>query len=456
MVGPEVYRFGPFTLAPRERRLSVGTTTIRLMPKAFDLLAAFLQQPGRLMTKDELLARVWPETFVEEGILTVHVSTLRKVLGDRKGSQAFIETVPRRGYRFVAEVTHDGRSASPEPHRPAELYELVGRGRLYLLSGAHGELPRAVEAFRAATEMDPTYPPAHAGMARARCTQAVLRTVPHQQAFADARASALRALALDEGSADAHAALGTVQFLSEWDWESAARSLRRALQINPDLTDALLQFGALHDALGQLDEGLRLKQRALARDPFSPIVLLHIALSYLHQRRYDEALAWAGRALEINPGHLLAAVFAASVYWRTGDVDGFIAHNLRTAAARGVSPQTLASLEQVSSRMREVHAANGVAGWSEFMAGQLATGPGELNRTSSTAAHRAMLYGAAAKLDEAFACLDEAIALRDPSTVYLAVAPQWDPLRDDPRLADRLRALPLHAADLLQQSTVEG
>jgi hypothetical protein len=54
-----------------------------------------------------------------------------------------------------------------------------------------------------------------------------------------------------------------------------------------------LQFGALHDALGQLDEGLRLKQRALARDPFSPIVLLHIALSYLHQRRYDEALAWA-------------------------------------------------------------------------------------------------------------------------------------------------------------------
>jgi hypothetical protein len=149
-------------------------------------------------------------------------------------------------------------------------------------------------------------------------------------------------------------------------------------------------------------------------------------------------------------------VFAASVYWRTGDVDGFIAHNLRTAAARGVSPEALASLEQVSSRMREVHAASGAAGWSEFMADQLATRPGEVNRTSSTAAHRAMLYGAAAQLDEAFACLDEAIALRDPSIVYLAVAPQWDPLRDDPRFKNRLHALPLDAADSLQPSTVEG
>jgi DNA-binding winged helix-turn-helix (wHTH) protein len=456
MAGSELYRFGRFTLTLRERRLSAGTTTIRLMPKAFDLLAALLQHPGRLMTKDELLTRVWPETFVEEGILTVHVSTLRKVLGDRKRAPAFIETVPRRGYRFIAEVAHEEHSASPEPHRPAELYELVGRGRTYLLSGTHGELPRAVEAFRAATAMDPTYPLAHAGMARARCTQAVLRTVPHQQAFAEARASALRALALEEGSADAHAALGTVQFLSEWDWESAARSLRRALQINPDLTEALLHFGALHDALGQLDEGLRLKQRALARDPLSPIVLLHIALSYLHQRRYDEALAWAGRALEINPGHLLAAVFAASVYWRTGDIDGFIAHNLRTAAARGVSPETFASLEQVSYRMRQVHATAGMAGWSEFMVDQLAIGPGDVNRTSSTAAHRAMLCGAAAKFDEAFACLDEAIAVRDPSTVYLAVAPQWDPLRDDPRFADRLHALPLHAADTLQHLTVDG
>jgi tetratricopeptide (TPR) repeat protein len=115
-------------------------------------------------------------------------------------------------------------------------------------------------------------------VARARCAQAALRAVPHQEAFAEAKSSALRALAMDSGSADAQVALGTVLFLGEWDWVGAERSLRRALEINPDHTETLLQYGSLHEALGRLDEGLRFKQQALARDPRS-LVLVHIAIS---------------------------------------------------------------------------------------------------------------------------------------------------------------------------------
>ena len=83
---------------------------------------------------------------------------------------------------------------------------------------------------------------------------------------------------MDSGSADAQVALGTVLFLGEWDWVGAERSLRRALEINPDHTETLLQYGSLHEALGRLDEGLRFKQQALARDPRS-LVLVHIAIS---------------------------------------------------------------------------------------------------------------------------------------------------------------------------------
>ena len=115
-------------------------------------------------------------------------------------------------------------------------------------------------------------------MAPARCAQAALRAVPHQEAFAEAKSSALRALAMDSGSADAQVALGAVLFLGEWDWVGAERSLRRALEINPDHTETLLQYGSLHEALGRLDEGLRFKQQALARDPRS-LVLVHIAIS---------------------------------------------------------------------------------------------------------------------------------------------------------------------------------
>src|SRR4029077_13702255 len=112
----------------------------------------------------------------------------------------------------------------------------VGRGRSHLLSGSYFELQAAVDAFRSAIEIDPTYAPAHAGLARARCVQATSRVVPYQEAFAEAKASALRALAMDSASADAQVALGTVLFLSEWDWRAAERSLQRSPQINPDHT----------------------------------------------------------------------------------------------------------------------------------------------------------------------------------------------------------------------------
>jgi len=99
--------------------------------------------------------------------------------------------------------------------RPLEAYELVGRGRQYLLSGSFFELPEAKAAFQAAADLDPAYAAAHAGLALTLCGQAVTRAVPHQQAFADARVAALRALVIDRESADAHGALGQVLLLSD-------------------------------------------------------------------------------------------------------------------------------------------------------------------------------------------------------------------------------------------------
>ena len=112
MVNREVFRFGEFTLHVGERRLLRGVEVVRLSPKAHDVLVELVRQEGRLMTKEELLSRIWPEAFVEEGILTVHISALRKALGDEKGAQGYIETVPRRGYRFIARArTDDGDKA---------------------------------------------------------------------------------------------------------------------------------------------------------------------------------------------------------------------------------------------------------------------------------------------------------------------------------------------------------
>src|SRR5262245_28547423 len=142
MASQEVFRFGDFTLNVGERRLLRGAEVVRLSPKAHDMLVEFVRQEGRLLTKDELLSRIWPEAFVEEGILTVHISALRKALGDEKRSQNYIKTVPRSGYRFVARVTTDDGSNAllRAATRPLEVYELVGRGRAHLLSASYFEL----------------------------------------------------------------------------------------------------------------------------------------------------------------------------------------------------------------------------------------------------------------------------------------------------------------------------
>ena len=107
-----LYEFGGFLLNPQERLLLCDGKPVALTPKAFELFLVLVQREGHLVEKEELLRAVWPDVAVEEGNLAVMVSHLRKVLGDDRGTHAFIETVPRHGYRFVAPVT---RRMEPDP-----------------------------------------------------------------------------------------------------------------------------------------------------------------------------------------------------------------------------------------------------------------------------------------------------------------------------------------------------
>ena len=99
-----VFEFGPFRLNPTERLLLRGQTPVRLSPKVFDALVFLVENRGHLLEKDELLRKVWPDTFVEESNLAQHISILRKVLQEGDDGPRFIETVPKSGYRFIAEV----------------------------------------------------------------------------------------------------------------------------------------------------------------------------------------------------------------------------------------------------------------------------------------------------------------------------------------------------------------
>ena len=99
-----LFEFGPFSLNVRERLLLRGAEAISLSPKVFDMLVVLVENAGHVLTKDELLNKLWPDSFVEESSLTQNISILRKALGEDTTNPRYIETIPKRGYRFIADV----------------------------------------------------------------------------------------------------------------------------------------------------------------------------------------------------------------------------------------------------------------------------------------------------------------------------------------------------------------
>src|SRR5215218_2174888 len=131
---PQFYEFGPFRLDPVKRRLLRDGETLRLTPKAFDLLLVLVEESGRTVGKDELFEKVWAGTVVEENNLNQNITALRKSLGDSRQESQYIATIPGVGYRFVAEVKkaeltqsrkeakRDAKVVAPEVRKPTRMF----------------------------------------------------------------------------------------------------------------------------------------------------------------------------------------------------------------------------------------------------------------------------------------------------------------------------------------------
>jgi len=137
----EVLEFGPFRIDRVQRLLTKGDAIILLAPKVFDLLFVLAESRGRSLEKETLLKTLWPDSFVEEGSLTRNISTLRKVLGESPDDQKYILTIPKHGYRFVAQVRH--ATATNEPAKgTAVLTSLAPSGnQATIQNSADGRFP---------------------------------------------------------------------------------------------------------------------------------------------------------------------------------------------------------------------------------------------------------------------------------------------------------------------------
>jgi len=344
----------------------------------------------------------------------------------------------------------------------SEASELVARGWAHLRSGSFFELSDAVSAFVAATEVAPAYAAAHAGLALTKVAQAVAHDVPHLEALAEAKTNALRALALDDKSADAQVALGQVLLFSEWDWAAAERSFQRALAINPNHADAYLHYGGLMEALGQLTRGFELKLQGLECDSTSALAHVLIAVSLWNQRRYDDVIVWVNKALDRDPRHLLARELLVGAYSKKGDFVRQIEQDLKRVEARGgLSDESLAALRGICAEVLHVYKHEGISGAHRYLfkhEQRLAELISRTNREQGFSSDGASPFergntiigplvrsAEAGDLDKAFERLQRALDVRDPGLVHLAVAPHWDSMRADPRFNECLARMKLRS-----------
>jgi serine/threonine protein kinase len=326
--------------------------------------------------------------------------------------------------------------------------ELVARGWAHLRSGSFFELSDASAAFLAATEIAPTFAAAHAGLALTKVAQATVQDVPHLQALGEARTAALRAVALDDKSADAQVALGQVMFFGEWDWTAAERCFQRALAIDPNHAEAYLHYGGLMEALGDLQRGHELKLQGLECDSTSALAHVLMAVSFWNQRRYDDVIVWVSKALDRDPRHLFAHELLVGAYWKQGDFKRQIEQDLKRAEARGLSDEACTALRAICADVLHTYEHEGLAAAQRCClkhmerAGELVYDGGSPQRGNALQGDLARA-AAGGDLDKAFELLHRAIDQRDPQLVHLAVAPQWDRLRADPRFNECLARMKL-------------
>ena len=236
--------FGPFTLDQRTYVLSKNGAMVSLSPKLVQVLACLADARGELVTRELLLDRYWPSLTVTDNTLTRALADIRKVLDDDPATPTYIQTLARRGYRFVAPVRSEsavldqaqaGVVAVTAAFSGLEPFIAWERGRSALESLSVDALPGAAEAFSRAVTGAPQYAPAHAGLANAhvfRYEATRVDNAPDLDALTAAIAAATRATTLDPTMGEGWAALGHA-LAGAGRVEESRAVLRQALALEP-------------------------------------------------------------------------------------------------------------------------------------------------------------------------------------------------------------------------------
>lgn len=386
-----VFAFDEYRLLAAERQLLREGSAVTLAPKAFDVLLLLVRHNGQILEKSALMKELWPDTFVEEANLNVHVSAIRKAIGESAQRPRYIATIPGRGYRFTAKL-HAGDAQSP-PRRRAPRFAIAFVAAVAALSGLvpllysrcapHDDrkaavriLPRsaeaqryyvmgrhqwnkrsteglrkAIELFQKSIDEDPQYAPAFVGLADAYSMLGDHTGQTSGEYRQQANAAAMQALKIDDQLAEAHATLGYLR-MRNWEWRGVEQELRRAIEIDPNYATAHQWYSIFLELQGRPGEAIAEALRAQELDPLSPIINESLGSRLYFARRYDRAQQQLHRTIEIQPSFRGARETLSMVYLQTGRIgDALAASPSGYALARsGQTAKARAALKELQQR----------------------------------------------------------------------------------------------------------
>jgi TolB-like protein/Tfp pilus assembly protein PilF len=582
------FEFGSFYLDPGEGVLLHRGRPLQLTQKQFETLLVLLQNPNRLVKKEDLMNQVWSDACVEPANLTQTIFVLRKVLNQYEPLGQFIETVPRQGYRFVAAVkrievepnqavaassdsaatedtagrddfrslavlpfinatasadgdyladgltesiinqlsrlprlrvvarasafkykgeTIDSQNAGKELNVRTvltgrlvqlgdrliikcdlsdvaggwqvwgeqyqrklsdildvqeeiateisnalsikltarerheltkhytdnlEAYHLYLKGRYHWNKYSHTGLKRALDFFQQAIELDPTYALAYAGMADCyyRLSNTYLKPA---QAMPRARAAALQALEIDDTLPEAHAALGLVKMLHDWDWPGAEQEFRRAIDLNQNSSIAHQRLGLFFNLLGRPDDAIAELRVALKLDPLSAQIPQGLSIALLQLGEYDRGIEEMRAAVDLERNYHPTNYMLGWLHERKGELAEAVSFFERVVATDD-APMYLAALGYA-------YAIYGLTDKARDVLDQLQKQSEERFVSQYSLA---MVHAGLGEADQAFEYLELAYEERSDMMAWIKIGPEWNSLRGDPRFQSLQRRVGLH------------
>jgi serine/threonine protein kinase/tetratricopeptide (TPR) repeat protein len=326
------------------------------------------------------------------------------------------------------------RRVARQPTRDPEAYQAFLKGRFFWNKWTMENLRTSIEFYERAIEIDPGYALAWAGIADSYAVLGGIKAVPPAESFPKAKAAAQRALALDPALADAHASLGYVQRLFDWDWGSAERSFREAVRLNPSYATGHRWYGQFLSGLGRHNEALAEVMQAVDLDPLSIIIHTSVGDVLFYARRYGPAIEYYRKGLEMNPEFLAVHSDLARALEFSGEIDAAIGEYekaIRLAGRSDADPSIgLANALAVAGRRSEALA----------VLDTLQTGRAERYVSPWGLAS---IYARLNEEGQALDWLERAYAERDSTLVWLKVHPRFDSLRNHPRFAALLKKMNL-------------